>query len=87
MFESGHLYDRAFITIRSFSSIKRKNGSAQSLSLLTYISRQLQLHIDAHSDMAPPEMVNDYPVFRWPKNTLEVTAMMQSNDVFIQVGS
>ena len=44
-----------------------------------------QLHIDAHSDMAPPEMVEDYPVFRWPKDNRDVKAMMQSNDVFIQV--
>jgi hypothetical protein len=35
--------------------------------------------------MAPPEMVEDYPVFRWPKDNREVKAMMQSNDVFIQV--
>jgi hypothetical protein len=35
--------------------------------------------------MAPPEMLDDYPVFRRPKNKREVKAMMQSNDVFIQV--
>lgn len=47
-------------------------------------SGNVLLHIDAHSDMAPPEMVDDYPVFRWPKDNREVKAMMQSNDVFIQ---
>jgi hypothetical protein len=37
--------------------------------------------------MAPPEMVDGYPVFKWPQNRREVTAMMQSNDVFIQVNN
>ena len=37
--------------------------------------------------MAPPEMVENYPVFRWPKNKREIGAMMQSNDVFIQVAN
>ena len=50
-------------------------------------SGNVLLHIDAHSDMAPPEMVDGYPVFRWPQNKREVKAMMQSNDVFIQAAA
>ena len=35
--------------------------------------------------MAPPEMNDSYPLFRRPINQRELKAMMQSNDMFIQV--
>jgi len=44
------------------------------------------LHIDAHSDMAPPSLAPDFPMFRNAESMTEVRAMMQRNDVFI-VGS
>lgn len=50
-------------------------------------SGNVLLHIDAHSDMAPPEIVENYPLFRWPKNKVEIKVMMQSNDVFIQAAA
>ncbi|XP_046847474.1 uncharacterized protein LOC124441085 isoform X2 [Xenia sp. Carnegie-2017] len=45
------------------------------------------LHVDAHSDMAPPEMNDSYPLFRRPINQRELKAMMQSNDMFIQAAA
>lgn len=50
-------------------------------------SGNILLHIDAHSDMAPPDNVEGYPFFRWPKNKDEIRTMIQSNDVFIQAAA
>ena len=44
-----------------------------------------QIHIDGHSDMAPPDYVKGFPFFKWPLNEAELYVMMQKNDVFIQV--
>ncbi|XP_076459880.1 UPF0489 protein C5orf22 homolog isoform X2 [Babylonia areolata] len=41
------------------------------------------LHIDGHSDGAPPRDLSLVPWFRLPRNHSEVANMMQSNDVFI----
>ncbi|KAK7112445.1 hypothetical protein V1264_011901 [Littorina saxatilis] len=41
------------------------------------------LHIDGHSDAAPPRDMSNVPWFRLPRNHSEVANMMQSNDVFI----
>lgn len=41
------------------------------------------IHIDGHSDMAPPFYFPDFPYFRAPRDKLEVKAMMQRNDAFI----
>ena len=47
----------------------------------------LQFHIDGHSDEAAPEYVREMPFFHWPKNETEEKAMLQKNDMFIQVSS
>lgn len=44
-----------------------------------------QVHIDGHSDLAMPFNTAFYPTFRHPQTTLDLEAMMQSNDVFIMV--
>lgn len=41
------------------------------------------LHIDAHSDMSPPQPTPHFPMFRPPDSIREVSNMMQRNDVFI----
>ena len=45
-----------------------------------------QIHIDGHSDDGPPEFRKGYPRYRYPKTKEELRVMMQSNDMFIQVG-
>ena len=42
-----------------------------------------QLHIDGHSDGAPPRDLSLVPWFRLPRNHSEVANMMQSNDVLL----
>ncbi|KAF8569359.1 hypothetical protein P879_07237 [Paragonimus westermani] len=42
------------------------------------------VHIDAHSDMYYPEIVEDFPLGKLPENDRETSTMMQANDVFIQ---
>ncbi|XP_071107213.1 UPF0489 protein C5orf22 homolog [Haliotis cracherodii] len=41
------------------------------------------LHIDGHSDGATPFEWNIIPLFRHPRNSEEITDMMQQNDVFM----
>ncbi|KAK3092112.1 hypothetical protein FSP39_025310 [Pinctada imbricata] len=41
------------------------------------------IHIDGHSDMAIPFLVQGYPFFRLPRDSKEIIKMMQRNDVFI----
>ncbi|CAH8528878.1 unnamed protein product [Dicrocoelium dendriticum] len=42
------------------------------------------IHIDAHGDMDFPEIVDGFPLGRFPQSDIEVSTMMQANDVFIQ---
>ncbi|TGZ71542.1 hypothetical protein CRM22_002571 [Opisthorchis felineus] len=42
------------------------------------------IHIDGHSDMDFPFYLQEFPVGRLPKNDLEISALMQGNDQFIQ---
>ncbi len=44
-----------------------------------------QVHIDAHSDDAPPEMRPNFPWFQWPQAPEQLRALMQGNDQFIIV--
>ncbi|KAL3876971.1 hypothetical protein ACJMK2_034743 [Sinanodonta woodiana] len=41
------------------------------------------IHIDGHSDLAPPFFVPGYPFFRYPRHN-ELKMLMQKNDAFIQ---
>lgn len=41
------------------------------------------IHIDGHSDMAPPFFLSRYPAWRAPKDNKELHIMMQRNDAFI----
>ncbi|XP_013386007.1 uncharacterized protein LOC106155636 [Lingula anatina] len=41
------------------------------------------IHIDGHSDEAPPDYYDEYPFFRWPKTPKELVYMLQKNDVFV----
>lgn len=41
------------------------------------------IHIDGHSDMAPPIYFPGYPFFRWPSED-QLALLMQRNDAFIQ---
>ena len=43
-----------------------------------------QIHIDGHSDLAPPMYFPGYPFFKWPTED-QVQLLMQRNDAFIQV--
>ncbi|BHF73624.1 hypothetical protein SprV_0401670600 [Sparganum proliferum] len=42
------------------------------------------VHIDGHSDMDFPELIEDLPVGHPPENDTQISAMMQRNDQFIQ---
>ncbi|CAH8562050.1 unnamed protein product [Schistosoma guineensis] len=42
------------------------------------------LHIDAHSDMDYPELVDEFPIGHFPHSTNEMKTLMQANDEFIQ---
>ncbi|EUB61456.1 hypothetical protein EGR_03746 [Echinococcus granulosus] len=42
------------------------------------------IHIDGHSDMDYPELVNSLPVGHVPNSPSQISAMMQRNDQFIQ---
>ncbi|VDK29800.1 unnamed protein product, partial [Dibothriocephalus latus] len=42
------------------------------------------IHIDGHSDMDFPELVDDLPLGHPPENDAQISAMMQRNDQFIQ---
>ncbi|KAF5397117.1 hypothetical protein PHET_09621 [Paragonimus heterotremus] len=42
------------------------------------------VHVDAHSDMYYPEIVENFPLGKLPENDKETSTMMQANDVFIQ---
>ncbi|XP_052780853.1 uncharacterized protein LOC128217624 [Mya arenaria] len=44
------------------------------------------VHVDGHSDMAPPVNVPGYPFFKWPAHR-QIKYLMQSNDVFIQASA
>ncbi|WAQ96552.1 LOW QUALITY PROTEIN: INVO-like protein [Mya arenaria] len=44
------------------------------------------VHVDGHSDMAPPVNVPGYPFFKWPAHR-QIRYLMQSNDVFIQASA
>ncbi|XP_045211860.2 uncharacterized protein LOC123563237 [Mercenaria mercenaria] len=44
------------------------------------------VHIDGHSDLAPPLYVPGYPVFIWPHER-ELKFLMQTNDAFIQASA
>ncbi|OWF40353.1 uncharacterized protein LOC110463923 [Mizuhopecten yessoensis] len=41
------------------------------------------IHLDGHSDMAPPFFLSRYPAWRPPKDSKELHTMMQRNDAFI----
>ncbi|XP_013420174.1 uncharacterized protein LOC106180672 [Lingula anatina] len=41
------------------------------------------IHVDGHSDNAPPELIEDFPFFHRPRNSKELAAMLQRNDAFI----
>ncbi|CAH8542335.1 unnamed protein product [Schistosoma mattheei] len=42
------------------------------------------LHIDAHSDMDYPELVDEFPIGHFPHSNNEMKTLMQANDEFIQ---
>uniref|UniRef100_A0A0V0J5B6 Uncharacterized protein n=1 Tax=Schistocephalus solidus TaxID=70667 RepID=A0A0V0J5B6_SCHSO len=42
------------------------------------------VHIDGHSDMDFPQLIDDLPVGHPPENDAQISAMMQRNDQFIQ---
>ncbi|CAH8546170.1 unnamed protein product [Heterobilharzia americana] len=42
------------------------------------------VHIDAHSDMDYPEVVDNFPINRFPCSNEEIETLMQANDEFIQ---
>uniref|UniRef100_A0A3Q0KPR2 UPF0489 protein C5orf22 homolog n=2 Tax=Schistosoma mansoni TaxID=6183 RepID=A0A3Q0KPR2_SCHMA len=42
------------------------------------------IHIDAHSDMDYPELVDEFPIGHFPRSNNEMQTLMQSNDEFIQ---
>ncbi|CAI2729705.1 unnamed protein product [Schistosoma spindalis] len=42
------------------------------------------LHIDAHSDMDYPELVDEFPIGHFPHSYNEMKTLMQANDEFIQ---
>lgn len=46
--------------------------------------KAILIHVDAHSDMDYPEIVEPFPVGRQPKTSEEIMSLMQANDVFIQ---
>ncbi|XP_060066607.1 uncharacterized protein LOC132546896 [Ylistrum balloti] len=41
------------------------------------------IHVDGHSDMAPPFFLSRYPAWRPPRDNKELHTMMQRNDAFI----
>ncbi|KAK6170040.1 hypothetical protein SNE40_018527 [Patella caerulea] len=45
------------------------------------------LHIDGHSDGAPPPVFDIISLFQYPRTRKEITAMMQQNDVFIALAA
>ncbi|KAH8870440.1 UPF0489 C5orf22 [Schistosoma japonicum] len=42
------------------------------------------LHIDAHSDMDYPDIVDGFPIGHFPQSNMEMETLMQANDEFIQ---
>ncbi|KAK4470234.1 hypothetical protein MN116_005808 [Schistosoma mekongi] len=42
------------------------------------------LHIDAHSDMDYPDIVDGFPIGHFPQSNKEMETLMQANDEFIQ---
>ncbi|CAH8511628.1 unnamed protein product [Schistosoma turkestanicum] len=42
------------------------------------------IHIDAHSDLDYPELVDGFPIGHFPYSTKEMETLMQANDEFIQ---
>ncbi|CAH8856531.1 unnamed protein product [Trichobilharzia szidati] len=42
------------------------------------------VHIDAHSDMDYPELVDGFPIGHFPRSRDEIETLMQANDEFIQ---
>ncbi|VDP50090.1 unnamed protein product [Schistosoma curassoni] len=57
-----------------------------SLKCSTHLFRcsSMLLHIDAHSDMDYPELVDEFPIGHFPHSTNEMKTLMQANDEFIQ---
>ncbi|KER29425.1 hypothetical protein T265_03990 [Opisthorchis viverrini] len=62
----------------------QERGLRSSLQTTLVIPIGRAIHIDAHSDMDFPFYLQEFPMGRLPKNDLEISALMQGNDQFIQ---